>query len=72
MLICYVYARIKDNDRVLVIHNGSDKDADLDMSRYSDVTADCTSGRDIISGATFSLVSTMHVPARGTFILELK
>ena len=69
---CYVYARIKDNDRVLVILNGSDKDADLDMSRYSDVTADCTSGRDIISGATFSLVSTMHVPARGTFILELK
>lgn len=69
---CYVYARIKGNDRVLVILNGSDKDAELEMSRYSDVTADCTSGRDIISGTIFSLGSTIHVPARGTFILELK
>lgn len=69
---CYVYARIKDGETVLVVLNGSDKDADLDMSRYSDVTGGYSKGTDVVSGETFILADNLHVPARGTYILELQ
>ena len=69
---CYVYARIKGNETVLVVLNGSDKDAEIDMSRYSDVIKDFTKGTDVISEVTLDLTQTLFVPARGTYIFELK
>lgn len=68
---CYVYARIKDEKVVLVILNGSDKDTDLKMSRYSDVIGKYTTGTDVISGKVYDLTTTVHVPARGTFVMDL-
>lgn len=68
---CYVYARIKDDDVVLVVLNGSDRDADIAMSRYSDVIGSFTSGKDVITGETVNLSNKLHVPARGTYILDL-
>lgn len=68
---CYVYARIKGDETVLVILNGSDKDAEIGMGRYSDVICDYTRGKDIITGQTLDLTSKVNVPARGTFVLEL-
>ncbi|MBR1407158.1 MAG: glycoside hydrolase family 13 protein [Bacteroidales bacterium] len=68
---CYVYARIKDGDTVLVVLNGSDQDAALSMERYSDVTGSFTTGHDILTGEDYSLSDPLPVPARGTLILEL-
>lgn len=68
---CYVYARIKGDETVLVVLNGSDKAAGLEMGRYSDVIRDYTAGTDVVTGQTFSLTEKLPVPARGAYILEL-
>lgn len=68
---CYVYARIKGNETVLVVLNGSDKAAELEMGRYSDVIRDYAAGTDVVTGRTFSMTEKLPVPARGAYILEL-
>lgn len=68
---CYVYARIKGDETVLVVLNGSDKATELDMGRYSDVIRDYAAGTDVVTGQTFSLTEKLPVPARGAYILEL-
>lgn len=68
---CYVYARIKGDETVLVVLNGSDKATELEMGRYSDVIRDYTAGTDVVTGQTFSLTDKLPVPARGAYILEL-
>lgn len=68
---CYVYARIKGDETVLVVLNGSDKAAELEMGRYSDVIRDYAAGTDVVTGQTFSLTEKLPVPARGAYILEL-
>ena len=68
---CYVYARIKGDETVLVVLNGSDKAAELEMGRYSDVIRDYAAGTDVVTGRTFSLTEKLPVPARGAYILEL-
>lgn len=68
---CYVYARIKGDETVLVVLNGSDKTAELEMGRYSDVIRDYAAGTDVVTGQTFFLTEKLPVPARGAYILEL-
>ena len=68
---CYVYARIKDDKTVLVVLNGSDRDADISMSRYSDVIGSYTAGKDVITGQVYNLSNKLHVPARGTYVFDL-
>ena len=68
---CYVYARIKGDETVLVVLNGSDNAAELEMGRYSDVIRDYAAGTDVVTGQTFSLTEKLPVPARGAYILEL-
>ena len=68
---CYVYARQKGDETVLVILSGSDKDVDIKMDRFRDVTKGYTSGRDVVTGKVYDILGQMHVPARATFILEL-
>lgn len=69
---CYVYARIRGDKTVLVVLNGADKEAELDMSRYSDVTAGFCTGRDVTTGAVFPLADKLRVPARGAYVLDLQ
>ena len=68
---CYVYARIKGDETVLVVLNGSDKATELEMGRYSDVIRDYAAGTDVVTGRTFSMTEKLPVPARGAYILEL-
>lgn len=68
---CYVYARIKDGKTVLVVLNGSDKDASISMSRYADVISGYTKGKDVVSGKTLDITTSLDIPARGTYVLDL-
>ena len=68
---CYVYARIKDDETVLVVLGGSDRDVDIDLSRYSDVIGSYTAGKDVLTDGIHSMVGKLHVPARGAYIFEL-
>ncbi len=68
---CYVYARVKDSSKVLVILNGSDSGQSLPVERFSEVVGSAASGKDIISGKTVSLGKEIAIPAKGILVLEL-
>ncbi len=68
---CYVYARIKDDSKVLVILNGNEKEENLDMYRFREVIQNNTRGKDIISGQSLDLSSELSIPAKGVLVIEL-
>jgi glycosidase len=69
---CYVYARIRDNNRVLVILNGSGSEQTLSPEKYREVLGDAVSGKDIISDKTVNLKEKLVIPAKGVSIIEIK
>ena len=69
---CYVYARIDGKNKVLVILNGSGKDQTLSPEKYREVIGNAVSGKEIISGNSIDLKKEITVPAKGTYIIELK
>lgn len=68
---CYVYARINGPEKVLVVLNGTNNDRQLDTYRFREVIGDCIWGKDVISGKKLSLSSSLEIPARGVYVLEL-
>lgn len=68
---CYVYARTKGQQTILVVLNGSDSDQCLDLARYADILQGRTSGTDVITGAPLNFASGLPIEARGTLILDL-
>ncbi|MDI9551027.1 MAG: glycoside hydrolase family 13 protein [Bacteroidota bacterium] len=68
---CYVYAKIKGDDTVLVVINGSSQKRHLDMSRFTEVIGSNTKGIDVVSGQTVPVTGSLDVPARGVYVLEL-
>ena len=68
---CYVYARIKGNNTVLVILNGSDREQTLSPEKYREVLGDAVSGKDVISDKTVNLRQKLIIPARGVNIIEI-
>ncbi|GHV25117.1 hypothetical protein FACS1894176_02870 [Bacteroidia bacterium] len=67
----YVYARVKDAQKVLVILNGSEKEQALSPAKYYEIIGKAVAGKDIISGKTIALNRDIVVPAKGVYILEL-
>ena len=68
---CYVYARIHGTEKVLVVLNGTSSDKQLETARFREVIGDSTSGKDVISGKEIPIASSLTIPARGVYILEL-
>jgi glycosidase len=68
---CYVYARIYNENKVLIILNGSNKEQTLSPERYFEVIGNASSGKEIISGKTIDLKKVITIPAKGTYIIEL-
>lgn len=68
---CYVYARIKDSSKVLVILNGSGKEQSLPTERFREVIGNAASGKDIISNEVVNLQEKIVVPAKGVLVMEL-
>jgi glycosidase len=69
---CYVYARIKDNSRVLVIMNGDNTPKTINPLKYREVTGSCKTGKDVTSGKIIKLDNNFLIPAKGIYILELE
>lgn len=68
---CYVYARIKGDQTVLVMMNGTDSEQDLPMERFRDVTGRYQAGKDIITGQSIPVTDRVKLPPRSVFIMEL-
>ncbi|MDR1555612.1 MAG: glycoside hydrolase family 13 protein [Tannerellaceae bacterium] len=69
---CYVYARIKDKDVVLIMLNGTNKEQSVSMKRFHEVLGNKTLGKDLLTGQSFSLTTSINLPPRGVYILELQ
>ncbi len=67
----YVYARIKDEQRVLVMLNGTNSDKTIQMERFKESTGKYTSGNDIISGTNIDIQTSVKIPARGVMVIDL-
>lgn len=68
---CYVYSRQTDQETVLVLMNGTDKEQTLQLDRFHEVIKGKTAGKDVISGQTIQLGDALSIPARGIYILDL-
>lgn len=68
----YVYFRYNESGKVMVVLNKNQEAKTLDTSRFSEVMAACTSGKEIISGKNITDLNTLNVPAMSAMIIELK
>jgi glycosidase len=71
----YVYFRYLDTlsgtKKVMVAFNANDKETVLDAGRFHEMLSGVTSGRDVLSGKTYSLKDEIRLPAKATLILEI-
>lgn len=67
----YVYGRYNDQKRVMVLLNKTERNVQLQADWFTELTADCSFGRDIITGKTKNLKKQIEVPAMKGLILEL-
>ena len=67
----YVYGRIKNDHKVVVMLNSSLNDETVQMARFSDITGGYTKGRDVITGNTVNINRPVVVPGKGELVLEL-
>jgi hypothetical protein len=44
----------------------------IDTDRFNEIMSNCTSGKEIISGATIADLKNLKVPASSAMIIELK
>lgn len=68
---CYVYARVSQEETVLIILNGSDKEQTLPVKRFHEVIGNFTKGKDVISGKTVDMQEDISVAPKGVWVLEM-
>ncbi|HAQ19203.1 MAG TPA: alpha-amlyase [Prolixibacteraceae bacterium] len=68
----YVYFRYNQSGKVMVVLNKNTQEKTIDTDRFSEVMANCTSGKEIISGTTIADLKNLKVPAMSAMIIELK
>ena len=54
-VLFYLYRRMSENDEVIVVLNGVDKQNDVDMSRYTEIVTPGDEYIDILTGRTIVL-----------------
>ena len=67
----YVYFRYDDNDTVMVVFNRGDKKIDLDLARFQERLIGSRQARDVISGKTYELSSSLELDPRSVLLLEI-
>jgi glycosidase len=68
----YVYFRYDGKNKVMVVLNKNKEEKTLETARFSEIMKNCTSGHEVISGATVSDLKNLKVPAMAAMIIELK
>jgi len=67
----YVYFRYNETDTVMVVLNNNSKDQVLDNSRFTELTRQFVSGKNVLDNREY-LLNNLKVPARTGLVLELK
>lgn len=68
----YVYFRYEKAQRVMCVVNPNPEAKTIQMARFSEGLAGKTGGRDIISGQTVDLASSLNIPGKTFVLIELK
>lgn len=68
----YVYFRTNEKETVMVVLNKNAQGKTLDTNRFSEVMANSTSGKEVISGTSIADMKNLKVPAMSAMIIELK
>jgi glycosidase len=68
----YVYFRYDAAQTVMCAMNTSDKEQDLDFSKYAERTNGFSSATDIISGTVYPVNTATKIPSKSMWVLELK
>ena len=67
----YVYFRHNEEETVMVALNNAEEKRDLSLARFEERIEDYTTGKDVISGQTYTLADTLTVTAKTPLVLEL-
>ncbi len=67
----YVYFRYNDKETVMVVLNNNESAQTLKTDRFSEAMGNYTSGKEVISGKTYTDLKSLEVPAKSALILEL-
>lgn len=67
----YVYERRLDDESVIVILNGANKEVNLPLGRYAEIIKEKTEGKDIITKRVVSLGEELKLKAKEVLILEM-
>jgi len=68
----YVFFRYDAQRTVMVVMNKNEQPRDLSLARFAERVAPGDAARDIFSGRETTLGDTLHVPARGPVVLEIR
>jgi len=68
----YVYFRFDSKQTVMVVLNTNDKASIIDANRFADRTKGFSVGKDVTSGKSISLSGNIEIPAKTSYVLELK
>jgi glycosidase len=68
----YVFARVFENKKVLVIMNPSKESKSIDSSRFSEIIGNSKNAKEVSTQNNFSLSGEMNLEAKKIYILELE
>ena len=68
----YVFARIFENKKVLVIMNPTKEKKTIDSSRYLEIVGSAKNSKDVTTQSTFNLVGDWNLEAKKIYILEIE
>lgn len=68
---CYVYFRIQDDSRVMVIINNNPEEIELDPSRFAEGTNDRTQGQEILTDASLDLTQPIKIGGKKSMVIDL-
>lgn len=67
----YVYERSLNGKRVIVLMNGSSKVVELPLDRYAESLQGSVQGKDVLTGRTVALGTSLSMKAKEILVLEL-
>lgn len=66
----YVYFRIADNERIMVVINNSQKPFAIDWAHYEEGLGNVKTGKEIISDVAVKVGEPLQVPAQTAWVME--
>ena len=67
----YLYERYLNNKKIVVVMNGTTKDIEVELDRYTETLGNSKQGFDVVSNQNIQIYKTLKLTPRQTIILEL-